>query len=329
MPRLARLDIAGLLQHVIVRGIERRDIFVDDIDRQNFVDRVTTLLPETGVHCYAWAILSNHFHMLLMPTATPLASFMRRLLTGYAVSFNRRHKRCGHLFQNRYKSVVCEEEPYLLELIRYIHLNPLRAGMVASLDELDHYRWSGHAVLMGNRSISGQETNSVLERFGNMLDIAQQNYRQFVADGIRKGRRDDLVGGGLRRSQSERKDNEPESFDERILGGGDFVDELKRHVELQTKMQGVVTLPRLLEVVSGMWGLDPEVVRRPSKTRAPAAARGIICHLAIFELGYRGNEVGRFLHLGSSGVSLAAKRGEKILRVETAMLRQLMAEIEK
>jgi REP element-mobilizing transposase RayT len=110
MPRLARLDITGLLQHVIVRGIERRDIFIDDIDRQNFVGRVTTLLPETGVCCYAWAILSNHFHTLLMPTATPLASFMRRLLTGYAVTFNRRHNRCGHLFQNRYKSIVCEEE---------------------------------------------------------------------------------------------------------------------------------------------------------------------------------------------------------------------------
>jgi REP element-mobilizing transposase RayT len=128
MPRLARLDIAGLLQHVIVRGIERRDIFSDDIDRQNFVDRVITLLSETGVRCYAWAILSNHFHLLLKPTATPLASFMRRLLTGYAMSFNRRHTRSGHLFQNRYKSIVCEEEPYLLELVRYIHLNPLTAG---------------------------------------------------------------------------------------------------------------------------------------------------------------------------------------------------------
>jgi REP element-mobilizing transposase RayT len=329
MPRLARLDIAGLLQHVIVRGIERRDIFIDDIDRQNFVDRVITLLPETGVRFYAWAILSNHFHMLLMPTATPLAFFMRRLLTGYAVSFNRRHKRCGHLFQNRYKSIVCEEEPYLLELIRYIHLNPLRAGMVASLDELDHYRWSGHAVLLGNRSFSGQETNSILERFGDTFATAQHNYRQFVSDGIKKGRRDELVGGGLKRSQGAREDNEYESFDERILGGGDFVDGLKRHVELQTRMQGAITLARLLEVVSGLWGLDPEAVRRPSKTRAPAAVRGIICHLAIFEFGYRGNEVGRFLHLGSSGVSLAARRGEKIMKADPAMLKRIMTLIEK
>jgi REP element-mobilizing transposase RayT len=81
------------------------------------------------------ALLSNHFNLLLMPTSTTLSSFMRRLLTGYAVSFNRHNRRSGHLFQNRYKSIVCEEEMYLLELIRYIHLNPLRAGIVKSLEE--------------------------------------------------------------------------------------------------------------------------------------------------------------------------------------------------
>src|ERR1035437_564803 len=173
MPRLARLDIAGLLQHVIVRGIERRDIFNDDHDRQLFFDRFTILLSETGVRCYAWALLSNHFHLLLMPTSTTLSSFMRRLLTGYAVSFNRRNKRSGHLFQNRYKSIVCEEESYLLELVRYIHLNPLRAGMVRSMEELDLYPWSGHAALLGKQNLEGQKTQVVLERFGHKLTTAR------------------------------------------------------------------------------------------------------------------------------------------------------------
>src|SRR6266702_2827484 len=166
MPRLARLDIIGLLQHVIVRGIERRDIFNDDHDRQLFVGRLSLLLSETGVRCYAWALLSTHFHLLLMPTSTPLSYFMRRLLTGYAVSFNRRNKRSGHLFQNRYKSIVCEEEPYLLELVRYIHLNPLRAGLVGSIDVLDSYKWSGHAVIMGRRELPGQNMEEVLGYFG-------------------------------------------------------------------------------------------------------------------------------------------------------------------
>ena len=329
MPRLARLDIAGLLQHVIVRGIERRDIFNDDHDRQLFVDRLNRLLPETGVRCYAWALLSNHCHLLLMPTASPLSHFMRRLLTGYAVSFNRRNQRSGHLFQNRYKSIVCEEEPYLLELVRYIHLNPLRAGMVATLEELDLYPWTGHAVLLGNRQFKGQDTATILERFGKRLRTAQRNYRQFVADGIETGKRDDLGGGGLKRSQGERPDNEYESFDERVLGCGAFVDELKQDFELRDKMKSVVTLPQLLEHVAAALTLDPGLIRRPSKRRAPAAARGIICHLAIYELGYTGREVGKFLHLGPTGVCLASRRGEKILQEDLSLMKALVGLIDK
>ena len=329
MPRLARLDIAGLLQHVIVRGIEQRDIFKDDRNRQLFVDRFSSLLFETGVRCYAWALLSNHFHLLLMPTTTPLSLFMRRLLTGYAVSFNRRHNRSGHLFQNRYKSIVCEEEPYLLELVRYIHLNPLRAEMVASLEALDIYPWTGHAVLLGHRQLDGQDTAGILERFGKKITTARQNYHQFVADGIKIGHRDDLVGGGLKRSQGERQNHEYESFDERVLGGGDFVDSLKEDFQLRDRMKRVVALTQLLAIVSEVLTLDPDLIRKPSKSRAPAAARGIICHLAIYEFGYTGSEVGKFLHLGPTGVSLASRRGEKILKADLALLEKIMGAIEK
>jgi len=329
MPRLARLDIPGLLQHVIVRGIERRDIFNDDHDRKLFFDRFAKLLSETGVRCYAWALLSNHFHLLLMPTSTTLSSFMRRLLTGYAVSFNRHNNRSGHLFQNRYKSIVCEEDAYLLELVRYIHLNPLRANMVKSLEELDQYPWSGHSVLMGNRTFAGQATEAVLERFGQKLGTAQAMYRQFVADGIKEGRRDELVGGGLKRSQGERPINEYESFDARVLGNGDFVDSLKQEDQLRDKMKSAVSLAQLVAAVAMVLGIEADSVRKPSKSRLPALARGIICHLAIFEYGYLGSEVGKHLYLGSSGVSLAAKRGEKYLKAEKAVWEQIRDAIEK
>jgi hypothetical protein len=91
------------------------------------------------------------FHILLRTGPTPLSKVMRRLMTGYAVTFNRRHRRAGHLFQNRYKSVVCEENPYLLELIRYIHLNPLRAKLVEDLKALNKYPWTGHSAILGRR----------------------------------------------------------------------------------------------------------------------------------------------------------------------------------
>ena len=151
MPRQPRLDAQGLLQHVMARGIERRDIFKDNKDRKAFLDRLAIILEETQTQCYAWALIPNHFHLLLRTGPTPLSKVMRRLMTGYAVTFNKRHKRTGHLFQNRYKSIVCEEDSYLLELIRYIHLNPLRAGLVKNLKDLDKYLWAGHSTILGNR----------------------------------------------------------------------------------------------------------------------------------------------------------------------------------
>ena len=106
MPRKARIDAPGALNHIIVRGIERRKIFYDDFDRDNFIDRLDTVLTETGTPCFAWALIPNHLHLLLRTGLTPIATVMRRLLTGYAVSFNHRHRRHGQLFQNRYKSIL-------------------------------------------------------------------------------------------------------------------------------------------------------------------------------------------------------------------------------
>src|SRR3989304_1133041 len=132
MPRHARLDAPGTLHHVIIRGLERGAIVKDDPDRAAFVTRLGKVAQATGTTIYAWALLPNHAHVLLRSGPAGLPRFMRRLLTGYAVTFNRRHKRAGHLFQNRYKSIVCEEDAYFRELVRYIPLNLLRAKLVAS-----------------------------------------------------------------------------------------------------------------------------------------------------------------------------------------------------
>ena len=126
MPRSSRLDAPGALHHVMGRGIERKEIFIDNKDRGDFITRLTTLADDGSMDIYAFALLPNHFHLLCKTKKRPLSSSMRKLLTGYAVRFNRRHKRHGHLFQNRYKSIVCQEDAYLLELVRYIHLNLLR-----------------------------------------------------------------------------------------------------------------------------------------------------------------------------------------------------------
>jgi putative transposase len=156
---------------------------------------------------------------------------MRRLLTGYAVSYNRRHRRHGQLFQNRYKSIICQEEAYLQELVRYIHLNPLRAKIVADLNELDSYPYCGHSVLMGKRKAEWLDVAYVLRYFGKRIGAARKKYRAYVEEGIAMGRRPELVGGGLLRSlggwdelrRLRRIGQDRVKSDQRILGESDFV----------------------------------------------------------------------------------------------------------
>ncbi len=126
----------------MVRGLEPRVIFRDDPGRADFVHRLAQLAEQGALTVYAWALFPNHAHLLIRTGTRPLARSMRSLLTGYAGAFNRRHKRVGHLFQNQYKSLVVEAEPYLLELVRYLHLDPLRAQVVPDLRKLDRYPWT-------------------------------------------------------------------------------------------------------------------------------------------------------------------------------------------
>ena len=201
MPRKSRIDAAGAIHHVIARGINRAAIFSDDEDYKSFLNRLEAVLTSTKTACYAWALMSNHFHLLLRTGNTPVSVVMRRLLTGYAVNYNRRHKRFGHLFQNRYKSVLCQEDLYLKELIRYIHLNPLRAGIVSDYRSLGRYCYCGHGVILGHFRNDWQDTEYVLNLFGEDTRSSRRGYSEFVRKAVDQGRRPELVGGGLLRSQ--------------------------------------------------------------------------------------------------------------------------------
>jgi len=185
MPRTARLDAPGVLHHVIIRGIEGKKIFRNNKDRDDFIERLETLCPEMQVSCYAWAFMSNHAHFLFRTGQKPLSTLMRRLLTGYVISFNNRHRRQGQLFQNRYKSIVCQEDTCLLELVRYIHLNPIRAGIVHTLDELNNYKYCGHSVLI-SRGNEWQDTEYLLGYFGKNKKDAKKEYVSFIKKGLKE-----------------------------------------------------------------------------------------------------------------------------------------------
>ncbi|MBI2456837.1 MAG: transposase [candidate division NC10 bacterium] len=323
MPRQSRLDAPGALHHVICRGIEGQPVFRDDTDREGFVARLEAVLTATRTVCYAWALLPNHVHLLLQSGAVPLPTVMRRLLTGYAVTFNRRHRRHGYVFQNRYKSILCQEEPYFLELVRYIHLNPLRAKMVAGLPALDRYAYVGHSRLVGKVESPWQNTAVVLARFGSRITTARQRYRAFVAEGIALGRRPELTGGGLVRSAGgwralsvRRRQGQRVKGDERILGERAFVEGVldaaqeRRDRRDHLRARGV-DFERLLHLVASCFDLTPEEVRAPSKQPRRVQARSLLCYWAVQELGLSGTTVAATLGATQSAVSRAVRRGER------------------
>jgi putative transposase len=236
---------------------------------------------------------------------------MRRLLTGYAVYFNLRHNRSGHLFQNRYKSIVCEEESYLLELIRYIHLNPLRAGLVSGLDELERYPWSGHSVIFGNGNMSGQSLESVLAHFGKRMDSARRQYCQFVADGLRMGEQPHLVGKHLKRQDSE---TDAVVSDNRVLGSSDFFQTLCDQNDFKERLQDRKPLDELQQAVEDFFEAKPGGLGQRGRLDNISAARAVYCFLAVVKLHYSCVEVGRKLGICGPSVSRAVRRGEELFQ---------------
>jgi len=322
MPRQPRLDAPGTLHHVIGRGIEGSKIFRGRGDREDFLDRLATLCEAKALSIYAWALLDTHFHLLVRSGTQSLSQSMRELLTGYVVNFNRRHKRYGHLFQNRYKSILCEEDPYLLELTRYIHLNPLRASMVKDMRELGVYRWAGHSAIVGKQKRGWQDVGAVLGYFGRGRKKAIVAYEKYVREGIEKGRRPELVGGGLIRSMggwsqvlSLRRRGEKTVSDERILGSGEFIEEVLSEAEEKAKetlgWRGrVPSLQTLLAKVSKREGVEEETVRGGDRRASVVGVRKLFCRVAVRRLGYSGAAVARFLGVTTSLVNRYASSEE-------------------
>jgi putative transposase len=317
MPRLARLDAPGVLHHVMGRGIEGREIFLSNKDRTDFIARLAHLAQDDAMAIYAWALLGNHFHLLCKTKRQPLSASMRKLLTGYVVNFNKRHNRQGHLLQNRYKSIVCQEDAYLTELVRYIHLNPLRAGLVKDLAELSSFPWSGHSALMGQVERPWQDTRYILSFFGTTPGN-KKRYQAFVAHGIPFGRRPELVGGGLIRSLGGwaevlalRSRGEKQRSDQRIVGDGVFVSEVLSEMDEQERETLKLTAHRtplssLAETVCQIHHIGLGELRSGSRRHAIVEARQVISWLAVRELGYSGAEVARYLGVTNSCVTRAA-----------------------
>ncbi|MCB2147702.1 MAG: transposase [Deltaproteobacteria bacterium] len=291
------------------------------------MDRLSTLIPETRTSCYAWVLMTNHAHFLFRSGPDGLAGLMQRLLTGHAVSFNRRHKRHGQLFQNRYKSIICQEDAYLKELVRYIHLNPLRAGLVEDLKALNDYSFCGHRSLVEKGACDWQDDAYVLGCFAQNETTARKQYLAYVKAGIDMGRCPELVGGGLIRSlggwsevkKLRLKGMDRIKGDERILGDSDFVmsvlsqadEQFERGYEL--KRLGY-DMSRVADTVARIYSIEKDDIFQKGRQKLRSAARGLFCYWCCAELGLLQTDLARELEMTVSGVGYAVRRGEKIVK---------------
>jgi hypothetical protein len=268
--------------------------------------------------------MPNHGHLLLKTGGAPIARIMQCLLTGHAGYFNRRHQRHGKLFQNRYKSILCQEDVYLQELVRYIHLNPIRAGIVGNLERLDRYLYTGHSAIMGRVARSWQDEGYVLRRFAKTDATGRRRYREFLAKGIAQGKRPELTGGGLIRSlggwsevRKQKAAGERIKSDERMLGDSEFVASVLQHTQEQFERRYALmargmnwdTLARRVEQVLEA---DPGTIWQKGRVPAVVRARSLFCYWAARELGIPNRELAKRFGLTQPAVSLSVQRGQKI-----------------
>ena len=322
MPRKARLDTPGTLHHVIIRGIERRRIADNKSDREDFVSRMGEIALDTETSICAWSLMTNHAHILLRSGPAGLSTYMRRLLTGYAIAYNLRHSRHGHLFQNRFKSIICEEDAYFKELVRYIHLNPLRAKLVESLSELDRYPWSGHSVLLGKLENDWQDSDYVMKWFGSGRKEARYIYRQFIQRGINQGRRPELVGGGLIRSaggwsavKALRRTDTREFSDERILGSSDFVEQVIKESENRLKYQFpdgslLKKSKQLILRECNKAKISLQALKAGSRQREISKIRCRLAKILVEEYGLSKAETARLLGVSASAIANSIRRNK-------------------
>jgi putative transposase len=306
MPRKARLDTPGALHHIMVRGINRSDIFEDDRDRSRFLARLGQNVIETQSPLYAWVLMDTHVHLLVRSGQQGISALMRKLLTWYAQYFNRRHRRTGHLFENRYKSILCEEENYLLALVRYIHLNPIRAKMVRTMGELDRYPWSGHRMIIGKKEYPWMDRAHILGQFAGTKRKGIRAYHGFVQDGLGEGRRVELTGGELIRSQG--------GWSQVLaLGSGEFVDQVLREAEERQLRQMRFrrrsrNIEDLIKEECGRRKVSEQELRKGSRRLLVSEVRAATAHRSKEELGISGAEIARHSGVNTSSINRTLAR---------------------
>jgi len=283
MPRMARIESPGSLYHIMAHSIEGKDLFIDDQDRNEFLSRFTKGLTGCAFQCYAWALMDNHYHFLIRSSELPLSKLMRPLNGGYARYYNKKYKRRGYLFQDRFKSVLCQDQEYAAELIRYIHLNPLRAGKVKSLDQLKTFAWCGHGFLLGVNNAYGeqfQNRKESLRRFGDNETSALEAYMQYLAQGCPG--EDNQKAGQLSITEATEIAGSCKGWPA-VIGNHEFVrNALNKYKTYMNRKHREADYPLVLETISNKvcteYGITKDELLKRGKMNKRSDARAAFCY---------------------------------------------------
>jgi len=287
VPRRRTTDHPGAFHHVMIRGAGRHDIFRDDDDRVAYRDRLSLVFLDDGARCLAWALMPNHVHLVVRTGARPLARVMHRLGTRYSRYFNDRHGRSGHLFQGRYRAIPVASDAQLATLVRYVHANPVRAGLVASIDELARYQWTGHAALVGRASAAlFHDTGAALQLFDDRIGMARASLLELMSDS----------------DESRAMERDPHATDVEAVVTPPYA---PPSLDSESSMNQVITR------VCHAQGVRERELREGSRRRPVSRARATIAYVALHELGVPVAETARLLGVSRQTLWLRLENGRR------------------
>ncbi len=284
MARRPRVFAPGLLYHVIVRGNQRRKTFRSDDDYKAYLDRLERYRSQCHIRIYAYCLMPNHVHLLVETGSTPLAKFMQGLQQSYTQHFNRRYRKVGHLFQGRYQAIICDRDKYLLALVRYIHLNAVRAKLAT---RPERYRYSGHNSYLTNGTPKIVEVRPILKLMGG-----KKAYERFVLEGI--------------------GENHNEAYyaveDQRFLGAEGFGEEISRNADEKDERKAKKPIETAFKEIARRVQAVPELLRSNDRRWDISNKRAEAVALLVREYGYGVSEVAKYLGRDQANVSTMLSR---------------------
>ena len=301
MPRKPRIHLAGAFYHIILRGNAGQPVFFEDADRHRYYLLMQEVTVKFGCRVHAFCCMTNHIHIALQVGTLSLSRIMQNLSLRYTTWINKKYRRTGHVFQGRFKAILLDSDSYLLELVRYIHLNPVRAGIVSQSAE---YLWSGHHALLGNEELPWFTSEWVLSQFSTEISQARKGYYEFVLAGMDECRRSEFHSGLL---------------EGRILGDDCFADDVLQKAEQQRHHPK--PLEEIVNAVCHHFSIPLDELAAVGKTKPNSEVRALVALLIRESSGHSLTELGTMLNRDVASLSQAARRLAKKMNLNPALAR--------